>query len=59
MTDRQLLELAAKAAGIELTPHPNAKIARNLVFTAWGKNWNPPHRRRRCAAVGGDVEDGD
>ena len=41
MTDRELLELAAKAAGIEITPHPNAKIARNLVFTAGGKNWNP------------------
>ena len=41
MTDRELLELAAKAAGIEITPHPNAKIARHLVFTAGGKNWNP------------------
>ena len=36
MTDREMLELAAKAAGIEITPHPNAKIARNLIFTAGG-----------------------
>ena len=41
MADRELLELAAKAAGIEITPHPNAKTARNLVFTVGGKNWNP------------------
>ena len=41
MADQELLELAAKAAGIEITPHPNAKIARHLVFAAGGKNWNP------------------
>lgn len=41
MTDRELLELAAKAAGIEVAPHTNAKLSRHTVFTANGKNWNP------------------
>jgi hypothetical protein len=41
MTDRELLELAAKAAGIEVTPHPNGKLLKTLVFLAEGRNWNP------------------
>lgn len=41
MTDKELLELAAKAAGIEITPHPNSKLSKVLHFLANGKNWNP------------------
>lgn len=41
MTDRELLEAAAKAAGIEVTPHPNNRIFPNYVFLAHGQNWNP------------------
>jgi hypothetical protein len=43
MTDRELLEAAAKAAGIELKPHPNGKLFRDLHFinVAERRNWNP------------------
>ena len=41
MSDRELLELAAKAAGIEVTPHRNNKLFKDLVFVANGRNWNP------------------
>ncbi len=41
MTDRELLELAAKAAGYDIKPHSNYKISRDLIFTYSGKNWNP------------------
>lgn len=43
MTDRELLELAAKAAGIEVVLHPNRGYFPDLVFVSvvTGKNWNP------------------
>lgn len=41
MNDRELLELAAKAAGIEIEPHPNRGIVSSLQFIAEGKSWNP------------------
>ena len=41
MTDRELLVLAAKAAELELRPHINAKLFRDLKFVANGNNWNP------------------
>jgi hypothetical protein len=41
VSDRELLELAAKAAGMEVTAHPNGKFLKSLVFLAYGKNWNP------------------
>lgn len=41
MSDRELLELAANAAGIEVTPHPNGKVTPQFAFLAEGKNWNP------------------
>lgn len=41
MTDRELLEAAAKAAGIEIKPHPNNKISPHLIFASGGGNWNP------------------
>lgn len=40
-TDRELLELAAKAAGIEVRPHPNRGISKNLIFIGSNGNWNP------------------
>lgn len=40
-TDRELLELAAKAAGYEVQPHPNRKSIPRLQFVSQGKNWNP------------------
>jgi len=41
MTDRELLELAAKAAGYAINPHTNYKMFRDLIFTHNAKNWNP------------------
>ena len=41
MTDRELLEAAAKAAGIEVKPHGNHKHSPDLVFIHKSKNWNP------------------
>jgi hypothetical protein len=41
MSDKELLELAAKAAGIEVKPHTNYKIHKELIFTSGGRNWNP------------------
>ncbi len=41
MTDRELLELAAKAAGIEAKPHPNHRLSKELVFMVNARNWNP------------------
>lgn len=40
-TDRELLELAARAAGIEIKLHPNRGIMKSLLFVSGGKNWNP------------------
>lgn len=40
-TDRELLELAAKAAGYAVTPHPNRRLFKGLVFVLEGSNWNP------------------
>lgn len=40
-SDRELLELAAKAAGIPITPHPNYRISRDCQFVSGGRNWNP------------------
>ena len=41
MNDRELLELAAKAAGYDLKPHTNNRHSPDLLFTLKGKNWNP------------------
>lgn len=41
MSDRELLELAAKAAGYEVLRHPNNKISRDLIFIHKRRNWNP------------------
>jgi len=41
MNDKELLTLAAKAAGIEVKPHTNYKLHKELIFTAGGRNWNP------------------
>jgi hypothetical protein len=40
-TDRELLELAAKAAGYDVKPHGNSRYSPDLLFTLKGKNWNP------------------
>ena len=41
MNDKELLELAAKAAGYEVKPHENSRYSPDLLFTLKGKNWNP------------------
>ena len=41
MIDRDLLELAAKAAGLKIAAHPNWEGAKNLIFISGGANWNP------------------
>jgi hypothetical protein len=41
MTDREMLELAAKAAGYFVAPHPNRKAIPSLHFALGGYNWNP------------------
>ena len=41
MTDRKLLELAAKAAGMDVLPHPSSKYSPSLLFIHDGCNWNP------------------
>jgi hypothetical protein len=41
MDDRELLELAAKAAGIEVRPHPNRALSKTLLFIGSNGNWNP------------------
>lgn len=41
MTDREMLESAAKAADYEVKPHVNHRVASDLLFTLHGKNWNP------------------
>ena len=38
---RELLEMAAKAAGYNVKPHPNYKSCSDLAFTYQNKNWNP------------------
>ena len=40
-TDRELLELAAKGAGMILELHPNRRVIPNYMFTFNNKNWNP------------------
>ena len=39
--DRELLELAAKAAGYGVKPHASQKHTPHLMFTFNGHNWNP------------------
>ena len=39
--DRELLELAAKAAGYSIEQHVNYKHSPHLMFALNGKNWNP------------------
>lgn len=39
--DRELLELAARAAGYELSLHPNRSVSKRMQFTLGGQNWNP------------------
>jgi hypothetical protein len=39
MTDRELLELAAKAAGVPIIPHPNGPEFGTLINGSAG--WNP------------------
>lgn len=51
MTDCELLEFAAKAAGIDWFDEPAAKQGRGLHLKS-GRFWNPPHRRRRRATAG-------
>lgn len=41
MTDQELLTYAAKAAGIEVWPHGNRKISKDLIFATKNGNWNP------------------
>lgn len=41
MTDRELLEAAAKAAGYEVKPHPNPLVFPSLPFLLGDKAWNP------------------
>jgi len=40
-SDRELLELAAKAAGYAVVPHMNAKSCSDLHFILARQNWNP------------------
>jgi len=40
-TDRELLEAAARAAGLDVKPHPNARISSAMSFVLDGKNWHP------------------
>ena len=40
MTDQQLLELAAKAAGYEISKSPAGKLWVRFVVTSWDE-WNP------------------
>ncbi len=40
--DKELLEMAARAAGYVIAPHVNRGICNSLVFTIEGRgNWNP------------------
>lgn len=41
MDDKELLELAAKAAGYDVEPHPNRNKVYGLMFAYKGQNWNP------------------
>jgi len=41
MTDREMLKLAAKAAGYPIAPHPNQKLFPSLAFVLGNSNWNP------------------
>jgi len=41
MTDRELLEMAAKAAAYEIKEHPNRKFFGDLLFIYRRANWNP------------------
>ena len=68
-TDRDLLEKAAKVAGIDIKPHGNNKTSRDLLFTYKGQNWNPltndgdalrlltklPYRELYCSEIGATV----
>lgn len=41
-TDKELLEMAARAAGYVIAPHVNRGISSSLLFTLEGRgNWNP------------------
>lgn len=41
MNDQELLTYAAKAAEIEVWPHGNRKISKDLIFATKKGNWNP------------------
>jgi hypothetical protein len=41
VSDRALLEAAAKAAGYPVEPHPNRNATRHLMFILNRNNWNP------------------
>lgn len=41
MNDKELLELAVMAASIEVRPHPNRNVSKNLIFIGSKGNWNP------------------
>lgn len=40
-SDRELLELAGKAAGLDLLPHPNRSLGGLHFVHRRGGNWNP------------------
>ncbi len=48
---RELLELAAKAAGYDVQPHCNYKHSPSFVFVYRGKNWNPLEDDGDCARM--------
>ena len=48
MTDRELLEAAAKAAGLKLNTYPGEDFVRadhSGLGTRWNPQWNPLERR--------------
>jgi len=54
-TDRELLELAAKAAGYQIDPHTNGKVLRGLYFIRRGQNWQPLERNDDAFCLGVDL----
>lgn len=40
-TDKELLMMAAKAAGYDIRPHLNNKTSPELIFVVGSQNWNP------------------
>jgi len=41
MSDAELLEWAARAAGYDIKPHPNRRAIPSCMFTLGSGNWNP------------------